>query len=229
MCKCKICGNTNYPINTKKFPKDFCSYKCYEEWLKFNREPNCECAVCGKPMYLKPTRIKRAVHGVTCSLKCANLLKSEYSKGEGNHQFGLKGTLNNSFKGEEILKSNHNVVDIYVYVPNHPRANSNGRVVKHRLIVEQNFSLYNSEYFEIIDGQYILKKEYDVHHIDGNHNNNDVNNLQVLTREEHIRIHNIQKSITGVVKREELLGSPEVGHQQPNIGLTTNTGSETNS
>ena len=31
MCKCVVCGKENYVINTKKFPKDFCSYSCYEE------------------------------------------------------------------------------------------------------------------------------------------------------------------------------------------------------
>lgn len=32
MYKCIICGKEGYEINPKKFPKDFCSYKCYEEW-----------------------------------------------------------------------------------------------------------------------------------------------------------------------------------------------------
>lgn len=32
-------------------------------------------------------------------------------------------------------------------------------------------------------------KGYDVHHIDGNKNNNDISNLQLLTREEHNKIH----------------------------------------
>lgn len=31
MCKCKVCGKEDYAIDTKKFPKDFCSYSCYEE------------------------------------------------------------------------------------------------------------------------------------------------------------------------------------------------------
>ena len=46
MCKCKICEKEDYLIDTKKFPKDFCSYKCYEEWCKFNKTPNCECSIC---------------------------------------------------------------------------------------------------------------------------------------------------------------------------------------
>lgn len=31
MNKCKICEKENYEVDTKKFPKDFCSYSCYEE------------------------------------------------------------------------------------------------------------------------------------------------------------------------------------------------------
>lgn len=31
MCECIICGKKDYVIDTKKFPKDFCSYKCYQE------------------------------------------------------------------------------------------------------------------------------------------------------------------------------------------------------
>ena len=43
MCvECIICGKKDYPVDTKKFPKDFCSYKCYEEWQKWHKEPNCE-------------------------------------------------------------------------------------------------------------------------------------------------------------------------------------------
>ena len=104
MCiECIICGKKDYPVDTKKFPKDFCSYKCYEEWQKWHKEPNCECAVCHRKMYLKPSRLKRVVNGITCSKECANILKSEYMKGKNNHQYGLVGDKNTSFKGNEII------------------------------------------------------------------------------------------------------------------------------
>ena len=237
MCVCKICGKTGYLVDTKKFPKDFCSYRCYEEWLKWNKTPNCKCVICNKEMYLKPSRIKRAKHGVTCSLECANKLKSQYMTGEGNHQYGLKGELNASFKGKEIIKHNNNINDIMVYDPTHPYADKSGRVRKHRLLVEQNYKLFDSKFFLQEGGRIVLKREYDVHHKDGDHNNNDINNLQVLTKGEHTSIHNKEKEIirdslgriTGVVKRSELLESPEVGNQQPSTSLTTCEGSETNS
>lgn len=42
----------------------------------------------------------------------------------------------------------------------------------------------------MIEGFTVLKEGYVVHHKDGNHNNNDVRNLEILTRGEHTSIHN---------------------------------------
>lgn len=50
------------------------------------------------------------------------------------------------------------------------------------------------KYFNIIDGKYYLKPEIDVHHIDKNGLNNDINNLIPLTRSEHTSIHNNEKN-----------------------------------
>lgn len=232
MCKCIICKKENYVIDTKKFPKDFCSHKCYDEWTKFNKEPNCKCSICGKEMYLKPSRLKRVKNGVCCSKECTYKLKSEYSKGEKNHQFNLTGELNSSFKGSEI---EHHFY-IYEYCPNHPKSNKNGRVRQHRLVVEKNYTLFNPIYFEEINGQFILKDEYDVHHINEIKSDNSIENLQILTRSEHTSLHNLDRSeiiekykkIIGVLKQGELLESLEVDNQQPSLSSNTFEGSETN-
>lgn len=233
--ECKNCGQE---LKGDEKTKGFCKYSCYENWIKWNKTPNCKCPICGKEFYLKPSRIKSCKNGVTCSRECAGKLKSIYSRGEGNHQYGLKGELNSSFKGHEITHKNHNVVDIYVYCPGHPYANECNRVVKHRLVVEQNHTLFNSNCFNEINGKFYLKKEYQVHHKDGDHNNNDVSNLEVLTRSEHTTIHNLEKEIirdpingriTGVVKRGELLENPNIeDNQQPSFNRNINEGSETN-
>lgn len=124
-----------------------------------------------------------------------------------------------------------------VYCPNHPFCNKNGRVKQHRLIVEQNYQLFDTKYFTFVNGKYYLLPEIDVHHKDKNHNNNSLENLTPCTKSEHKQYH---KSIiternekgqiikTAVVKQGELLESPEVGNQQPSISLTTDEGSETN-
>ena len=157
MSKCKYCGKDIISPDPSRFPNGFCSYRCYEWWTKFNKTPNCKCVVCGKEMYLKPYRLNRLKNGITCSIECASKLKSEYSKGEKNHQFGLTGDLNSSFKGEEILKTNNSLTEVMVYSPNHPYKNQNGRVKKHRLIVEQNYSLFDEK---SIEKSYILNDIY---------------------------------------------------------------------
>ena len=233
MCKCIICGKEDYVIDTKKFPKDFCSYSCYEEWTKFNKTPNCKCSVCGKEMYLKPARLKRVKNGICCSKECTYKLKSEYSKGNKNHQFGLKGELNSSFKGNEVIKHDY----IYEYRPNHPKCDQSGRVRQHRLVIEENYFLFNSIYFEIIGDLRILKDDYDVHHINEIKSDNRIENLEVLTRSEHTSLHNLNKSniidkynkIIAVLKQGELLENLEADNQQPSLSSNTFEGSETNS
>lgn len=58
-------------------------------------------------MYLKKSRLKRIKNGICCSIECTSKLKSEYMKNEGNHQFGLKGEKNSSFKGIEIIQHDY--------------------------------------------------------------------------------------------------------------------------
>jgi hypothetical protein len=63
----------------------------------------------------------------------------------------------------------------YIRKPDHPCANYNGYVYAHRLIVEEHL------------GRYLRPNEV-VHHIDGNHANNDISNLQVFSSNaDHLR------------------------------------------
>ena len=198
-------------------------------------EDNVMCEICGKSFHLKPSAIKRYKHH-TCSKECANKLKSILYRGEGNHQYGLKGELNASFKGEYTTRKNVNQIDIWKYIPTHPYCNRNGRVKLHRWLVEQNYVKFNPKYFEMIDNLVVLRKDSYVHHIDGNHDNNDITNLLPVTKAEHRRIHNNAQvlvrdnkgKIIGVVKSGELLEIPEEGNQQPSIPLTKYVGSKTN-
>ena len=151
--KCEICGKENYKINRKKFPETFCSYKCYEEWLKFNKPPNCKCPICGKEFYLKPSRIKNLKKGAACSMECAAKFKAIYFKGERNHQYGLIGELNTSSKEQCIISQFGYILE---YCLGHPRPNDTnhkcGRVLQHRLIIERNYKLFDSKFFENVNG-----------------------------------------------------------------------------
>lgn len=217
---CKTCGKQGYKINTASHPKDFCCFAHYEKWRQFNIKPNCKCVICGKEMYLKPYRLKRTVTGVVCGAECFNELARIRMIGNKNHQYGLKGDKNASFKNK-LTKSCGYYME---YVPDHPYANRSGRIRQHRVIVERNYELYDQKFFTKINGYLVLKKEYDVHHINEIKTDNRVENLMVLTRGEHSTLHNKTKSIKrnlsngriiGVVKQEELLGNLEVDNQQP--------------
>lgn len=192
--ECKVCGKAFYVPYRRKNTAKYCSIECRDKSLC--GENNVKCCICGKEFHLKPYVIKKNKLGkFCCSRKCLAEYKKIYFRGENNHQFGLKGELNSSFKGKEKPDVNNNIIDIMVYVPNHPFADKSGRVKKHVLVVEENYQRYNQDFFFEQDGSFYLKKGFDVHHIDKNHDNNNVENLQVLTRSQHTAIHSKDKEI----------------------------------
>ena len=229
---CKQCGKEFSVPDYKKNAK-FCCIECAHKAL--HAKPNCICEVCGKEFHLKQSAIDRNKHH-TCSVECLNKLKSILYKGAGNHQYGLKGDKNASFKGNIILHRNNNLIERLVYMPDHPYADKNGRVKEHRLVVEQDYKRFDIKYFEEINGKYYLKRSTQVHHINFNHNDNRIENLIPLTRSEHTKIHNKYEiiirddkgKITGVLKQGELLEKPEEVNQQPSLDSNIFEGSETN-
>lgn len=67
-----------------------------------------------------------------------------------------------------------------VYEPKHPLASSKGRVLEHRFIMCEKLNK-------------ILKSNENVHHINGDTLDNRVENLVVVSRSEHMSIHNRQR------------------------------------
>ena len=70
-----------------------------------------------------------------CSRECLNKYKKTWFKGENNHQFGLKGPLNFSFKGEEISNKNNKLIDVKVYAPEFYSSNKSNRINKHIYLI----------------------------------------------------------------------------------------------
>ncbi len=187
--ECKICGKEfGYPHWRKMVL--YCSPECRQ--VGITAKPNVCCTNCGSEFHLKKSQRERYERhmGTFCSRKCMYEYKKKWFRGENNHQYGLKGDKNDSFKGEEIEKANHRLMEIRVYSPGHPMADCAGRVLKHHLVVEENHLMFDPKYFEEANGRHILKRGFVLHHKDGNHSNNDVANLEIMTRGEHASYHN---------------------------------------
>lgn len=89
-----------------------------------------------------------------------------------------KGSRSNLFKTGTRLKTGY----LQILCKDHPDADESGYVFVHRLLAS----------FKI--GRHIDSEEQ-VHHIDGDINNNRLENLQVLSRSEHMAIHMHEKHI----------------------------------
>ena len=92
-----------------------------------------------------------------------------------------------------MVRNNHLIEDMR-YVGEWYNGNIHGRVKTHRYLVEKNHSLFDDHFFIEIEGWFYLKPGIEVHHIDFNHNNNELHNLQPLTKGEHVRLHNLHRN-----------------------------------
>lgn len=189
---CEFCGN-EYDIPKWRYEKSrYCSRTCKDNSSKAKN--NVVCAICGKPFHLKQSHIDRFKGdiGFCCSRECNKEQMRRRMSGEKNHQYGLKGELNASFKHGLTKRRNNSCSEYLYYVGEwYAKRHSGGRITYHRFLVELHHSLFDDKFFEEIDGWFYLIDGYEVHHIDLNHNNNDLSNLQVLSKSEHVRLHNL--------------------------------------
>lgn len=193
--KCSNCGKEveirhKNRLNNKHI---YCSKECEIEFKKKALENqkgylNCECPICHKKFHLKPCSLgKSETH--YCSRECHRLAKKQYMKGEKNHQYGLKGAKNSSWKSDKKITS-YGYVKIRVL--DHPFRDADDMVFEHRLIAEK--YLLNDENSIEINGKKYLKPEYEVHHINKKRTDNRLENLLVLTRKEHAKIHSNERA-----------------------------------
>lgn len=169
------------------------------------------CPVCLKDFKRKPYIVNRNKHAVCCSKKCSSIFRASWFLGSANHQTGLKGNKNKSFKSYKITMKRGTNRYIFIYEPWHPYAESTGRIRQHRFVVENNYLKFKEEYFHrVLDDKdnirWVLKPKYDVHHKDYNTLNNDITNLEILTRGEHTREHNRNKEIIHDPKTGRITG-----------------------
>lgn len=147
---------------------------------------NMECPICGKKFHIKQSRVGKAkVH--YCSRQCHHVAKKEYQSGQGNHQYGLRGKDNPTWKGGRKL-SQHGYWEVQCI--GHPFAVGRvGYVLEHRLVAEK--YLLTDENSVVIDGKRYLSPDFIVHHRNGDKLDNRPENLSVMRKGDHSRLHNI--------------------------------------
>lgn len=147
------------------------------DWL------NCECPTCGKKFHLKPSAIKRFKRHF-CSKECFRIAKADDMSGENNHQYGLKGKKNASWKSDKRI-SRYGYRQVRCI--DHPFRDKEDFVFEHRLVAEK--YLLNDENSVMVDGKRYLSPDYVVHHKNFNRLDNNIWNLQVMEKSEHQRLH----------------------------------------
>lgn len=212
--KCAECGKVIKFNKNYVFEPFLCSRECMKSYeAKLHLDTNYHrCPICGKIFYIKPYRFNRTKGVICCSNECSHVFRRITDVGEGNHQYNVRGSKNASYIDKDILHKNNGIMDKWVLCENHPRAKGS-RVTEHRLIVENNSNLYNPLFFMNVENFTILKDNVIVHHKDGNHDNNSIDNLVPLHKNSHIKAHvkaNILSyqainKIIGVLKQGKLL------------------------
>lgn len=129
------------------------------------------CAVCVKPFITYPSKILLG-RGKYCSKKCClSVTNIALLSPDKTHRF-KKGVRHDWRAHRSITKSGY----VEISAPDHPHKTKRGYVREHRLVVEKALGRY-------------LERDEDVHHVDGNKQNNHIDNLRVMTHVEHIHHH----------------------------------------
>jgi len=167
----------------------FCCKNCESNFRKTIKIPNTTCPTCKKEFYVKTFRLKRSKN-VCCSRECSNKLREITFLGENNHQYGLNGELNSSYKSDLMISKYG-----YIRIRNtqHPFKNYDDFIFLHRSIMEEYLKLTqpDSEYLISVAGynDKYLTPDVIVHHKNENKIDNRISNLEITTLSEHSSMH----------------------------------------
>lgn len=194
--KCEWCGKEK-EYKYKSQIKRFCSHKCSNnyKWEKIRHRKQyitMMCQICKKEfkIYANDYRVKEGKN-IYCSKKCSNeaskkgnIVKCKYCNKKfysTRNDFCSKKCVY-EYKKKNYIHRPYDEGDYKaIYIEGY---NKRGNAKLHRYIMEQYL------------GRKLTNNEV-VHHIDGNKQNNNINNLKVMTRGEHSRLHRLEEIKNG--------------------------------
>lgn len=166
---CAVCGKTElvYPARAKTYKT--CSRRCSAKRASATLSQNATgtCEVCGKAF---KTKNSHKAWRRTCSIACLARLKSIECSGPLNHQYGKRREQRGkAYQGGRRISSWGYVLIL---------VSGDRYEFEHRLIMEAAI------------GRKLDRREH-VHHINGDKQDNRLENLELMTKAEHCRHHNI--------------------------------------
>jgi predicted transcriptional regulator len=163
--ECPVCGGH---FNTKNPNKKYCSDKCLRKQKQINYKNKhgdllfirrFGYGVCN---YCGVEFLRKRKEQKFCSLNCSAKYRKKF--------INIPESLNSASR-----KLDKNIGYVRIYAPFHKEANSWGYVYEHRIVMENALGR-------------CLKDNEIVHHINGNRNDNRVENLLVMDRVEHSKL-----------------------------------------
>lgn len=170
--------------------RQYCSYECYWKALKTNKyeKPSFQvtliCKFCGKEYKVVQSRKNNSKFcSNSCSVKFTKPKRKSYTTGKDHPMWKGGQTINT--QGYILIRN----VD-------HPNADTNGYVREHRLVLERHLDRY-------------LEIDEVVHHVNGNKQDNRLENLEIMSRFEHLKLH---PEITDKAHKAQI-GRPPAPHK----------------
>lgn len=184
---CIKCGATfekpkNLSLEEWNEKRKFCSQKCYWKWQKEDRqlteEQRAHILKIGKKGRFKKGHVGyAAMKGRKHSKESLLKMSKSHKKNPTKYWLGKKRT---EMSGEKhpLWKGGLTEADGYLleHNPEHPNSTKSGYVRQHRLVAEKKIGRF-------------LKENELVHHKDGDKKNNSEENLEVMSRSEHMKLH----------------------------------------
>lgn len=140
------------------------------------------CISCGATRYIQKHRVSTFKF---CSTRCAftyNNVSSYKPPLSDESKSKISETLKELYKDKtkhpRYVDGRQRQGDGYMqlYKPEHPSCDKRGRVLEHRYLLEKHLGR-------------ILSKDEHVHHINGDKLDNHIDNLMILSNEEHLKLH----------------------------------------